>query len=500
MLPSTHVQQLEKSRVRDSIALPHRSPYNTYYGLNWVSFVSTHPFAVSAASSTPSASVSTPKSASRPRQSSCEDAEVARKSAALVAAQLPRVAVSTSRCALQKALTSNNILHLPANGRITMEKCYTASLWCLHPSTVYTVALTSESPVTGHESYHSGVTEITFQTRDFNLPLDLREESPHIVEHGSLLFHPEFVQCITAQGASALLFYLPTDLLDAHTALPFAHAFWYHGLFTLPESVPISPTCTLLFFLLPNGDERYVLDLTHHEHDRANVAPVEDRRPVHQRPGSPSHGVAEAKDGAKEKVKGLYPWRGQSKVRRAIRSGLYTLVVRNDASGVMASLQRACDYHLSHSGSSWLNPAFIRFMGSCCDEMPAQETVGARLVCIELVNESSAEVVAGCCGMAIGSVYHDYTMYTLHRCKDSLGTFLTKLIGEALQQCGYSLWYWGFRIAYMADYEKHFGAVNMPRSIFYRRWCDARDVKPLCAVETYLRNNKGMVPYTSKVV
>jgi hypothetical protein len=474
-----------------------------HYGLNWVSFVSAHPFEIVAVTAGPSMSLPIPSPKATQTQKSNVEV-VAQESATLVAAQLPRCAISTSRSALQRTFPAQDAFRLPLHAQLTTGTCYVASVWCLCFSTTYTATLRRAEPLTEGENSAPRDTRLTFRTSDFQLPLDLRDESLHVVERGSLLWHPEFVQCITAQGENKFLFYLPTNLLDAQTALPFMHTFWYHGLFTLPQSVRLSPKDTLLFFLLPNGDGRYVLDFTcstlvqrttetscsNNDNGAETVSLQEDPGCVN----APSK--TNAVNGGREYA--LFPWRGHSKVRRVIKSGSYTVAVRGDSSGVMASLQRAYDYHLSRGRSSWIDPVFIRLMGRCCDAAPSTDTGGARLVSVELIDEAAGAVVAGCCGMAIGSVYHDYTMFTLRQCKDSLGTFLTKLLGEALQRCGYALWYWGFRVEYMADYEKHFGAVNLPRDVFYRRWCAARDVAPTCAVEAFLKDGRGMVPYTSK--
>ncbi|KPA83326.1 hypothetical protein ABB37_02984 [Leptomonas pyrrhocoris] len=499
MLSSTNEKAVDRSNANEDIASPNQASYILYDGLNWVSFVSSHPFEVVAVSSTSAAS--NPHANRTPQRRQYGNGEaVAKESAALVAAQLPRVALSTSRSALRKALPASETPRIPANKELATEKCYVASLWCLQFSTSYKVTLTSQTKTPEKEAPNSAVTQLTFQTLDFRLPVDLREQSPHIVERGSLLFHPEFVQCIAAQGESEYLFYLPTNPLDARTALPFMHALWYHGLFTLPQPIPCGPQSTLLLLLLPNSDERYVLDLASPARHNTSGAPVESHPLTRQRADGQTDATGAANDGGELPEARFYPWRGHSKVRRVIRAGTYTVVVRDDAAGVTGSLQRAYEYHLVQHEASWLDPAFIRLMGSCCEAAPSQDTFGVRLVCVELVDEAAAEVVAGCCGMAIGSVYHDYTMYTVRRCKDSLGTFLTKLLGEALQRCGYTLWYWGLRLGYMAEYEKHFGAVAMSRNEFYARWCAARDVAPACAVETYLRSSKGMVLYTSKAV
>lgn len=494
--------------ISTTITTSDYGPYRLFFGLNWASFVAPHPFEVSTVAAASSASPSSPNSsASRAPRTPEREKAVREESAMLLAAQMPRRSSRSTSAALQRAFLAREIQQLPTGACLPTGDCHVATLWCLHPSTLYTATLTALKKVDGEAvqcaTPLATTRQVKFATVDFHAPLDLRDEAPHVLEHGALLFHPEFVQCIVAQGASRLLFYLPPNLLDARTALPFMHAMWYHGLFTLPESVSLSPRDTLLFFLLPNGAERYVLDLTKTPLcEEAAAKRSEEASPAPLVAGAQCK--AEGNEGESDRL--MFPWRRQSKVRRVINSGAFTVVVRDDAAGVMASLQRAYDYHVVRHESSWLDPTFIRLMGSCCGSGSTSLSSHShfhgdtRLVCVELVDEAAKEVVAGCCGMAMGRAYHDYTMFTLRQSKDSLGTFLTKLLGEALQACGYTIWYWGFRVDYMADYERHFGAVNMPRREFYDRWCAARDAAPQCAVKTFLREGKGMVPHTAAVV
>merc|ERR1712154_419602 len=59
--------------------------------------------------------------------------------------------------------------------------------------------------------------------------------------------------------------------------------------------------------------------------------------------------------------------------------------------------------------------------------------------------------------MGIGSILCDYTFMTLKRDNRSCGNILTKVIGHILQSCFYDIWYWGFRLEYMTDYDKYGG-------------------------------------------
>ncbi|CAJ1991050.1 hypothetical protein conserved [Leishmania donovani] len=450
-------------------------------GLNWASFVASHPFEVKELTSVLVGKGSDDDGAPEERD-------------ALVQAQLPVASVVTSGATLERVFTESMVC-ASSMAEVARKVQHIATLWCLHPSSEYVATLCW--PMRGSESASTTTAVLKVRTEGWRAPLDLRAVSLHVVDRGSFVFHPEFTRCILAQGAEKFMFYVPPNPLEPTTALPFMRGLWYNGLFSLPESLRIGPQHVAMFFVLPNGDTRYTLDLA----PESPAAPAASS--THQQ-DSGALGSATRRDATAS----LYPWRRQSKVRRVIRSGAYVVVVRDDTAGVVASLQRACSYHGQNKRSTWLNDIFINLMGQCSrrDISSSADTAASqaaeadrakyvRLLCIELVEKATGEVMAGCCGMTVGCAYHDYTMYTLRQSKDGLGTFLTKLIGEALQRCGYTLWYWGFCVEYMRHFERHFGAVDMPRDVFYRRWSAARDAVPECDIDAYLRSHKGMVPY-----
>ncbi|CAM40403.1 conserved hypothetical protein [Leishmania braziliensis MHOM/BR/75/M2904] len=472
--------------ANDGIAPPNTTliPVLLGCGLNWASFVASHPFEVKGLTSALVAGGG-------------GDRKGTGEQNALVLAQLPVASVVTSRAVLERTFTKS-MVHPLASPDVMRRVEHIATVWCLHPSSVYTATLSWSTE--GSESVSTTTVELKVQTEDWCAPLDLRAVVLHVLDHGSLLFHPEFTRCILAQGAERFMFYLPPNPLEATTALPFMLEMWYNGLFSLPESLRLGPQHTAMFFLLANGNTRYTLDLA----PESPTAPVTSS--THQHDTGTSEPATH-----REATVPLYPWRCQSKVRRVIRSGAYAVVVHDNPAGVMECLQRAYSYHGHNKRSTWLNDVFISLMGQCSTRSMASSTDAAasqaaesdkphsvRLLCIELVEKATGEVMAGCCGIAVGRAYHDYTMYTLRRSKESLGTFLTKLIGEALQQCGYTLWYWGFCVEYMQQYERHFGAVEMPRDVFYRRWVAARDAVPELTIATYLQSHRGMVPYYEK--
>ncbi|KAK7195419.1 hypothetical protein NESM_000469100 [Novymonas esmeraldas] len=429
-------------------------------GLNWATFASTSPFHIVELCPAP---------ANDHRPGHPHD--VKRTSPPTLAqAQLPVVSVAAGGNTLAWAAAAPTAC-IVAKADVVQRVRYVATVWCLQPSSQHVATLRWST----HDGAGGGTetARVTFCTGEWQVKLDLRAEALHIVDDGTLLLHPEFTRCITAQGTESFMLYVPPDIFDVASAAPFFKSLWYHGLFSLPEVLEAGQSRTAILFALPNGEDRYTLDL----------APT------------PTEAVTQ------EPAPTTYAWRRQSKVRRVIRSGAYAVVVRDDAAGVMASLHRATAYHTERSAGTWLHDDFIRAMGLCCGGSASRSRAAGdpahdvRLLTIELVERATGDVVAGCCGMAVGRAYHDYTMYTLKHTKDSFGTFLTKLIGEALQQCGYTLWYWGFCVEYMREFEPHFGATNMPREVFYRRWTAARDAAPVWKVESYLRSHKGMVPY-----
>ncbi|KAG5472850.1 hypothetical protein LSCM4_02175 [Leishmania orientalis] len=476
MLPPPSASGLYAAHDGAAAAKATSPPAPLACGLNWVSFVATHPFEVRAFASV------------------LVGDDVSEEHDALVPLQLPVASMATSHKALQRAF-AEVMVYPSAKAEVSRDVQHVATVWCLHPSSVYEATLSWSAKRS--ESVSTTTAVLRVRTEGWRVPLDLRSVAQHVLDRGSLVFHPEFTRCIFAQGAGKFMFYVPPNPLEPTTALPFMQGMWYHGLFSLPESVRIGPQSVATFFLLPNGNTRYTLDL----------APESPAAPAASSTHQHDAGAAEPATSRGASAP-LYPWRRQSKVRRVIRSGAYAVVARSDTAGVMASLQRARSYHRESKGSTWISDAFICLMGQCSSRSTSSSTDAAasqaaetekphnvRLLCIELVEKATGEVVAGCCGMAVGRAYHDYTMYTLRQSKDGFGTFLTKLIGEALQRCGYQLWYWGFCVEYMQQYERHCGAVDMPRDVFYRRWGAARDAEPECTIDAYLRSHRGMVPH-----
>ena len=112
---------------------------------------------------------------------------------------------------------------------------------------------------------------------------------------------------------------------------------------------------------------------------------------------------------------------------------------------------------------TWITDDFIDLLDHCQRSEGDQDVL--KFVTFELWERESNEIVAASFGYLIGSILCDYTFMTLKRDHRSCGNILTKVIGDVLQSCGYDLWYWGFRLEYMTDYDKY-GGKEIPRSEF----------------------------------
>merc|ERR1712110_965532 len=86
----------------------------------------------------------------------------------------------------------------------------------------------------------------------------------------------------------------------------------------------------------------------------------------------------------------------------------------------------------------------------------------------ELWDKATGNLAAASFGLAVGSFFHDFSMCCLIKDRRSAGAILTKAVGALLTDCGVLDWYWGCKVPYMAEYEKH-GAREIPRSEYYHR-------------------------------
>lgn len=164
----------------------------------------------------------------------------------------------------------------------------------------------------------------------------------------------------------------------------------------------------------------------------------------------------------------------------------YRVVVNRNFEDTM---QHALRYHTA-KGGTWMTDSLIKAMSlmSCVGSAH-----GVRLCAVELWDAESQELLAGCLGFALGAVYHDFTMFTTVRSQASYGSLITKVLASALHDCGYRLWYWGFRVEYMSAFEGRYGACNWPRDEFYELWKLHRSELPVWHVMEYLNEGRGLL-------
>ena len=85
-----------------------------------------------------------------------------------------------------------------------------------------------------------------------------------------------------------------------------------------------------------------------------------------------------------------------------------------------------------------------------------------RFVVFELWDRKDGQLAAANFAYVVGSVLHDYTFLTLKRDGRSCGSILTRVVGHIIESCGFDLWYWGFKLEYMKEYDKY-GGKGVPR-------------------------------------
>ncbi|ORC90814.1 uncharacterized protein TM35_000072380 [Trypanosoma theileri] len=262
---------------------------------------------------------------------------------------------------------------------------------------------------------------------------------PSAVIHPDQPFSDDFLECVQAQKENYMFIEKPTKSVQELLMLLF-----YHSLFALPSEI-----CGVNIFVLPNGkDGRFCIDLRY-------------------------QGIE---------------WRRNKKIRRLVASNKFAIVVNRN---IGDSLRLAQEYHSGPPNSTWLDDDYVALLA----DMAKSPKFGVRIMCVELLEKSTSKVMAGCLGYALGSVYHDFTMFTLERSAEGFGTILTKLLGESLQRCGYDLWYWGFRIDYMKQFEGKYGGKIIPKPEFLQRWTQYRDIQPACTVDEYIYSGKSWLPY-----
>jgi len=204
---------------------------------------------------------------------------------------------------------------------------------------------------------------------------------------------------------------------------------WLNACFTLPnESSPIT-SC-------PNPATRYCLDLS-----------------------SPSH------------------WLRSKKVRRFKRD--FTITVNKDFLGTFSKCE---ELHRQRDRGCWITEELMAALDKC-----RKQDGDLKVYSIELWEKSSGKLAAAIMSLSVGDIFHDYTTAAFIRDHRSPGSILTKVLGHFLCECGFSLWYWGFKNPYMAEYDSHYGGVSMNnKTEFWPRWKAARERAEACDLASRL--------------
>eukprot|EP01068_Selenidium_serpulae_P016799 Selendium_serpulae@DN6323_c0_g2_i1.p1 len=126
---------------------------------------------------------------------------------------------------------------------------------------------------------------------------------------------------------------------------------------------------------------------------------------------------------------------------------------------------------------------FIRSRST--DDAPERRGVGCaeevEALCFELWCCETRSLVGAVFSYRFGRVCSDYTQGTF--CKDnrSLGSLLTRIVGDLFRRCGVDLWYWGIEAPYMSEqYTTSLGGKVMKARSFFEQWYDLS--KPSSAV------------------
>lgn len=210
----------------------------------------------------------------------------------------------------------------------------------------------------------------------------------------------------------------PEDIVWAFTPdFQMLRSLWLNACFTLPS--PESPITQC-----PNPANRYCLDLTQSNR-----------------------------------------WLRGKKVKR--HKADFSLSVNSDYKG---TFQRCAQVHKDRGSGTWITPSLVDALDRC-----RQEDGEIKVFSVELWDKSSGELAAAIMAFSVGDIFHDYTMATMVRDNRSAGAILSKVLGHLLAECGYTLWYWGFKNNYMAEYDEHYaGSLMNSRTEFWPRWRAAR--------------------------
>merc|ERR1711939_738586 len=90
-------------------------------------------------------------------------------------------------------------------------------------------------------------------------------------------------------------------------------------------------------------------------------------------------------------------------------------------------------------------------------------------------------MAAAIMALSLGDIFHDYSTVTFMRDDRSPGAILTKVVGHLLVESGYTMWYWGFKNPYMAEYDGAYGGTMMDNGReFWPKWQAAKTKAGSC--------------------
>jgi len=155
------------------------------------------------------------------------------------------------------------------------------------------------------------------------------------------------------------------------------------------------------------------------------------------------------------------PWLRGKKVRR--HKDDFKLTVNGN---YCETFTRCGALHREQGSGTWITEELVDALDRC-----RREGGKLKVYSIELWEKSTGSLAAAIMALSIGDIFHDYTMATMIRDKRSPGAILSKVVGHLLTECGYKLWYWGYKNPYMAEYDANYGGFLMDsRRDFWPRW------------------------------
>ena len=112
---------------------------------------------------------------------------------------------------------------------------------------------------------------------------------------------------------------------------------------------------------------------------------------------------------------------------------------------------------------TWINDNLINILSGINNKKDKH----CEMISFELWEKKTNELVAVSFGYKIGSILCDYTFMTLKKDKRSIGNLLTKIVCDILYQCGYDMWYWGFKLEYMEEYKNKYNGKEISSKEFW---------------------------------